>query len=221
MFLFIHIHKTAGSSAIHMMQGSFGDSVLTQSGIAIPHPVEVSSKYNAVLCHCYYGFRWYLPQDTQVATLLRSPVDRLKSLYEHARRNPKHHLRTIASGTFLEFGQHIEFPDIDNSYSRIFCGYTHDLNYDTLNRVTNTHYQAARHNLIHNVTVGITEHFSESMVMFRGKFGLHYHPTLTDGVADYPAVVDEEREIISDINIYDEMLYAEQLRIFRETVLNE
>ena len=88
---FLHIPKTAGTTLISIIDDHFNlESILHEqvwNKLLLKMP-ETFSQFKLIRGHFGYGLYRILPKKPLFLTMLREPVDRTLSFYEHIRRDP-------------------------------------------------------------------------------------------------------------------------------------
>lgn len=109
-FYFLHIHKTAGSTFIGILDRFFPTNAICRAQqwhqlLAIPeHEV---GRYQLFRGHFHYCLHTLLPRPPLFMTLLRDPVERAISRFQHLRRDHLHYLYPLARSMSLhEFLRH-------------------------------------------------------------------------------------------------------------------
>ena len=88
---FLHIPKTAGTTLISIIDDHFNlDSILHEQvwNEILPKIPETFSQFRLIRGHFGYGLHRVLTKKPLFLTMLREPVDRVLSFYEHIRRDP-------------------------------------------------------------------------------------------------------------------------------------
>lgn len=217
--VYIHIPKTAGTKLRHVLMASY-PSVGCSYGtppfrrIASLDPGELARfrRHPAVIGHeSYAGFRRHLGDKARYIAVLRNPVDRVISYYNHAQSHfPAYRERKVSLLRFLDIGE----PETSNLQTRYLSGRgleempnEGDIE-DILARI-----EAGR------LIVGIQEHLDESLACIglrgwtartaRGRINVSSfgftRASLTRG----------EIDAIRARNLLDFRLYAACLRRFR------
>jgi hypothetical protein len=103
---FVHIPKCAGSSFRLVLKRWFGSTALfldTHDESELRRAVETSAvPPRAIAGHIPFGLHGALALRPCYVSLVRHPLDRFVSLYQHARRTPGHPLHAAASRLDLE-----------------------------------------------------------------------------------------------------------------------
>ena len=92
---FLHIHKTAGTTMYAILERYFAlDEVCTayQWHQFLSIPFEQLSKYRLIRGHFHYCVHQLLPAKPIYMTMLREPVARVLSRYQHFKRDTTHYL---------------------------------------------------------------------------------------------------------------------------------
>ena len=183
--LFVHIPKTAGTAMFSIAASIHGRI----PGIVDPRIFHIPLDWNgsdddpdAVAAvrsrgpdslryssgHCSIRFRDHLPPDTRVITMLRDPVQRVRSAYANMRRDPNNGYHEIAiRATLEEILVARSLPEIDNGQVRRLAGIQPDAG-----PTDRSHLDLAIHNIEEEVAaVGFTERFDESFQLFRTELG--------------------------------------------------
>lgn len=121
---FLHIGKTGGTT----MLGAF-DRMLPHAEICpIRHMEEIEAcsyedlkRYRLFRGHFWYSVERYLPKNTRYFTVLRNPVDRAISTYDHIRKNPhgRHHIvKELSLEEYVDAPNEVSL-EIDNWQTRV------------------------------------------------------------------------------------------------------
>lgn len=183
--LFVHIPKTAGTAMFAIAASIHGRI----PGIVDPRIFHIPLDWNgsdddpdAVAAvrsrgpnslryssgHCSIRFRDHLPPDTRVITMLRDPVQRVRSAYANMRRDPNNGYHEVAIlATLEEILQARSLPEIDNGQVRRLAGIQPDAG-----PTDRSHLDLAIRNIDEETAaVGFTERFDESFQLFRTELG--------------------------------------------------
>ena len=129
---FIHIGKTAGVSLEHILNQHFPEKKICPYYYDLDFVDHAAEPLNYTL---FYGHNWYytlevMPKNTQPITILRDPVKRLLSSYEHILRDRNHtHHQLINSNTQspVDFLEHDYIKKLfSNAHTRVL-GTDYDL----------------------------------------------------------------------------------------------
>ena len=230
--LFVHIPKTAGTAMFSIAASIHGRI----PGIVDPRIFHIPLDWNgsdddpdAVAAvrsrgpdslryssgHCSIRFRDHLPPDTRVITMLRDPVQRVRSAYANMRRGPNNGYHEIAiRATLEEILVARSLPEIDNGQVRRLAGIQPDAG-----PTDRSHLDLAIRNIDEKITaVGFTERFDESFQLFRTELGWPRRGYMPLNVApkndrrNQPSA--ELIALIAERNAYDIELHAHAARRF-------
>ena len=183
--LFVHIPKTAGTAMFSIAASIHGRI----PGIVDPRIFHIPLDWNGAdddpdvvaavrsrnasslrysSGHCSIRFRDHLSPDTRVITMLRDPVQRVRSAYANLRRDPNNGYHEIAiRSTLEEILEARSLPEIDNGQVRRLAGVQPDAG-----PTDRSHLDLAIRNIDEEITaVGFTERFDESFQIFRTELG--------------------------------------------------
>ncbi len=235
--IFLHIPKTAGRTLTFLMQrhyGSLGTATVGEVDpfAAVVHPdsrwqrvVGLSNDEMAqvglIKGHMRFGLHEHLSGPYRYATLIREPVARVRSVFNHltsgrygagrteddgettkpdfpvaeqVRRECPDPMALVRSGLCLE---------VDNGQTRRLSGIDPPYGECTAEMLA-----VAKHNLrTHFSVVGVTDRFRETVVLMRRQ--LHWSSVLYQPMNGMPRVGDQgNAEAIATHNRYDLELYA-------------
>ena len=171
------------------------------------------SDLKAVLGHCQFGIHEQLARPANYITMLRHPVERVKSLYHFEKlvegKYGEHQGINMPGETTLEsFVESPPFEDVDNGQTRRISGLRPEVG-----GCTRTMLKRAKDNLRKNfAVVGLTERFDETLILLKQTFSwqrnVFYYPVNTN--PGRTAMTDESSETINTIlehNALDYELY--------------
>ncbi|QNN24131.1 sulfotransferase family protein [Planctomycetales bacterium ZRK34] len=227
LFLYLHIPKTGGSTLGSILYAQYHDGTYSKAeggylhaavyylpdGFIRPASDQIPrdqinamrrSDVNAVLGHFAYGLHEALGRPARYMTILREPVRRVLSLYNHLAA----YGQLPADMTVEDFVTGPYLAEACNDQVRRVAGCEPGI---ACNR---THLETAKHNLAHAIEfTGITERFDTCMLLAGRTFGwtesINYLPRLvnttkSDAANHSHAVLDMVREY----NQFDMELYA-------------
>jgi hypothetical protein len=167
-----HIPKTAGTTLRLFLWHQFSQDSIYHVGDDISGdrvrlremPVADKQSIRLVFGHICYGWHEFLPQPCEYTTLLRHPIDRLKSLYKFIRRDRTHRFHTYClTHTFMEYVTSGITCETDNGMVRQLCGldrWQKDSDNDLttpFGQVGVRHVNAAISNMFRFPVVGVTD----------------------------------------------------------------
>lgn len=136
-------------------------------------PQEERRKVSAFLGHEGFGFHELFPQPTTYITMLRDPVDRILSYYYYVHQSPENRMYETVVGNEMSLEAFVSSNvsnELDNSQTKFLAGletpYLYEGEYD------NDLLEEAKQNMnTHFSTVGLTERFNESLLLFKQQLG--------------------------------------------------
>ena len=166
----------------------------------------------AVLGHFYFGLHSWLTRPYIYITLLRDPVDRIRSLFSFHRlvqtRYGSH--EGICLPDEMDIHQFVQSPpylEVDNGQTRRISGLDAPMGHCTEQMLE----QACRNLNERFAVVGTTERFDELVVLLRRFFDwperLYYPTNVTTGNDEGTALTSETCELIRSYNALDQRLY--------------
>jgi hypothetical protein len=219
--IFLHIPKAGGTTFHDILERHFkpgeifdirvlGQKQTTQKEF-IDLSAEQKKKINLLKGHMEFGLHEQFGNaDVTYVTFLRSPVERIFSLYNYIHRRPKHYLYDKVVGQKMSFEEYAASDlteEIDNGQVRLISGT--DV---ALGKVDAGLLEQAKENLRKKfIGFGIVERFDESLILLKNKFGWKDYPVyrrlnVTENAKAEisPAV----RAAIEKRNSFDMELYA-------------
>jgi hypothetical protein len=193
--VFVHIPKTGGRTLSTALRYKHPSGFLRLSDkFERPEklqeiPLEDRRAAQVISGHISYGVHRYVPQECEYITILREPVARVISRYNHvlSRRDailgdPQHWLhRFVRSGMdFEKFIQAGVDPRLDNGQTRVISGRSLGDEQVSLGREA---LEDAKRNLEKFLVVGLTERFDESFILVRRALGWKLPMYETDNVS--------------------------------------
>jgi hypothetical protein len=226
--LFIHCPKTAGTTFFTLLSAHYpsGEIYRSQAGrlqdALQEHGWPVVARYRLMRAHYDTSITRFFPRRPVCVTMLRDPVERIISYYEHVRRSPNHkHHRRVIEGK-MSLAQFMDPPlarsDTSNFQVRQLAGAIRGPARGLPDSVL---LEIARVNLEECAYFGITERFDESLSLLHFTFGwrsieayenLNVSPTPTRR-GDHQ---DEVIAKIEEANVLDVQLYRHARRVFGE-----
>ena len=123
----------------------------------------------AVLGHFSFGIHSHIQRPAKYITLLRHPIDRVLSLYFHILKWPRTELQKHIAREEMSLEQFVTesgYLQADNGQTRRLAGEE-----PAFGCCSDELLESAKRNLAGHITVGLTERFDESIVVFRRTFG--------------------------------------------------
>lgn len=181
----------------------------------------------AVVGHFGFGLHRLLRKEADFGylTLVRSPAERIASLYRHIaffdKPDPDLHREVIASGISLhEFASSFPLLELENDQTRRIAGVP--------GPCTSADLERAKERLVNDFTfVGLTERFDESVVLLKRRLGwrkpLQYYPeNVSADLRMPPAPLDAGTvAVIHERNAYDLELHAFARELFDQARAKE
>ncbi len=216
--IFLHIPKTAGTTLRNIVYAQHGETKVApiyqdKWYIEIKEFSQLSderkNQANVIMGHFFYGFHNKLSGNRpyRYATMLRNPIARCLSLYNHLNNKQAHNslslqelLKTPTGSQFI------------NGQSSLISG-SHGFNFQK--KSTELLKQALKNIESHFAFVGLTERFNESMLLAHHQLGWKLQPYETRNTAkQWPVNYAEElkndkeaMDLLAELNQTDMLLY--------------
>jgi hypothetical protein len=218
--IFLHIPKTAGTTLYEILDHAFRSAeTLTFDGYN--HPEEIPefirapegkrARYNLIKGHLDFGLHRYIPRDSTYVTLLREPISRIVSFYDHARRHPQHYLYPVLKngGDLKKILKTHATTELFNQQTRMIAG---DEWCDLNRPVDAAALERAKDNMRkHFAVVGLTEEFDASLLLIRRaastKMPFYRKRNVAPTDARSDALDAETRGLVCEANTLDVELY--------------
>ena len=226
---FLHIHKTAGTSFINLLDQSYTVDEVCPSNWPYRqrlHEVTQDELRQARFVRGHFSYDGVMNQSIQkpfTLIFLRDPVMRFVSHYEHLKRSegdpPGIHER-IAHLSLEKFLLEPElFSAIANMGARLLCGFEPD------QYVAPPHLAVAKERLASFDFIGLTEEFEKSIIMFSHVFnlpGIRYlhHENVSPNKSARSQIESRTLDRIVEINQIDIELYEFGRQLFYKQVQN-
>jgi hypothetical protein len=170
--IFLHIAKTGGTTLNTTLRWVYGPSVCRRIPAGRPDEAyrwleeieePLGSEFQLLMGHTQFGVHEYVHEPARYFTMLRHPVRRAVSLYYYIKSGwPKSRYASMSLESFLE-SDHRSAQS--NDQVRVISGIDPDENPSEAIR-------RAKSNLENEFAAfGITEHFDESLLLFRRTLG--------------------------------------------------
>ncbi|NQV55355.1 MAG: sulfotransferase family 2 domain-containing protein [Rhodospirillales bacterium] len=174
-YLFLHIHKTAGTTLRYIVDQQFGpENVITycnQPSIQLLENLDAMltthPNYRAVIGHFKYGLHKKVSGPTRYITFLRHPVARTISQYKESLINQRERLEG-SDGKIMSLAESVAAnPEYYSDYQANYL-----VGDDFQPSPVNTLSGAALDNLGDNfAAVGLVEYFDQSVALMSAKLG--------------------------------------------------
>lgn len=226
--LFIHCPKTAGTTFFTLLSAYFspGEIYRSQAGPLQDALQEygwpVVARYRLMRVHYDFSITRYFPRRPVCVTMIRDPVERIISYFEHVRRSPNHkHYRTVVEGK-MSLEEFMDPPlarsDTCNFQVRQLAGAIRGPARDMPGSEL---LEIARVRLSELAFFGVTERFDDSLALLQYTFGwqpvkkyenLNVSPTPSRR-GDHPEHVVAKIELANELDL---QLYRHAHRVFEE-----
>jgi hypothetical protein len=223
---FVHIPKTAGTSFRWMLEAQYPAARCCQVYPALPglvfhvpgaYPPIDAGTANRIDCfssHAPLGTFPALERRLATITLLREPVSRELSLFAYSLPRAGRRRQDLEGLTLPQYIDLMRERHQDNMHVRMLsgAGFAGDLDEAALS--------AARSHLRERITAfGLTERFTDSMIVFARLFGWRSMRLVTRNVTPRPATAalpETLRQRLAEMNRYDTLLYEDARALFDE-----
>lgn len=223
--IFLHIHKCGGLTLQRIFRRNFGYSLprralhrlyshLRPKGQNLLEDLKNSQAVNRYLMgHFCFGIHKHLPGESQYVTMLRQPVERLKSLYVYSRNNPDAYYYQEAQGIpFFDFVDSGRVLETDNGMVRFLSG-DEDPAQTFINRrefgsISKADLEKAIENIENSqMCVGFLEEFDTSLMLFADKLKLKrkQYFRINEASNQFPRPTWDDR--LASYTKYDQALY--------------
>lgn len=210
--IFLHIPKTAGTTFNHILRDVYGAGFLRIPPRRWRKTKRIPEGVRVVTGHMPWGVhkRWRIAPN--YVTFLRDPVERLISLWWHAKKHTNHKRHSLARRcTVAEFARSRAFAELDNGMVRWLAGGLTTGIAPKKRRVTEQDYEVA---LVHcsQMLVGTTDTFRQDVRRFANRLGWRSVPKIQHQMVGKnrppaSAFTQGEIDIIRRVNQWDCQLY--------------
>lgn len=219
--IFIHIPKTAGSTLHRIIYRQYKAGELYHTDRQrdgwqrfTQWPQAQRARIRLLMGHIEMDAQDYLPRRAHFFTMLRDPVRRARSYFDHVRRIPEHYCHDLVYHSHMDIAQFAQSQAdvmMDNGQTRMLAGVLYKVPYGQLSEA---HLAQAKANLDKCLVVGLTEQFDQSLLLMRRVFGwrrLYYARRNVGQAAETrtPARerVDDTFAALEEVNRFDRALY--------------
>jgi hypothetical protein len=214
--IFIHIPKTAGSTLHRIIHRHYraGELYHTDRQPQGWHTFSQWSeaeraKIKLLMGHIEMGAAAFLPHSAHYFTMLRNPLRRAVSYYDHVYRIDEHychdllHQEQMSLADFARAGIDVM---MDNGQTRMLASALYDIPYGQL---TADVLAEAKKNLDTCLLVGLTEQFDQSLLLMRRLFGWHKLFYARRNVSQKQIKPDiDTLTVLRQVNQFDQELYT-------------
>lgn len=216
--IYLHIPKCAGSTMMGLLRANYGEGFYR-----VPNgggwrrfrklPQAKRARITCLTGHMPWGLGRYVPGACRYALLLRSPVERVASLYWFVRGFKKHRYHKQAAKMDLaHFVTSRAFADLDNGITRWLAGRRDVGSLKIRQELTDDDMQFAMTHLKASI-VGFVHSFDLTIHKWAHEFGWGHTMYRRKMVQSYPGLTEKEKRIIREYNRFDMALYEYALRV--------
>ena len=226
--IFLHIPKAAGTTLHSILESHYpAANTCSLFDPDIPAkefaawPLEKREPIRLLKGHVAFGLHESLVGETTYITVLRDPIERVKSHYYYAKRYPTHYLHkeiTERNMSLKDYATARLSDELDNGQVRMLAGIVSEKEL-ALGECSARLLQQAQRNIERHFSVtGLAERFDESLALMALRLGWDWTPSYESlNVAPEKGQVDAAtREAIERANPFDCELYAWAKRRFEE-----
>ncbi len=237
--VFIHMPKAAGSTLQRIIERQYGgQNIFNIDGndvstvqVSIDHLRSLSgTEREKVLClkgHVPFGIGQWLKNPVKYISMLREPVARIVSDYNYAASTPEHILYKRVNEenmSLIQFAEMRAQSGLANLYTRLLSGC---VNWDNIALskalLSQTELESAKENVRKCAAIGITEHFDESILIFKKALGWSSCGYIRENVTreervSRRAINSDVEKAIEEYNRLDMELYKYCREILDETI---
>lgn len=220
---FIHIPKTAGTTLAQIIASEYPKgSVLTFSDAQVTDKErarairEMPAETRIVAGHLHFGYTKLCPRECRPFTMLRDPVERFISLYYYIGREPKHHHHAAFQRGELSIAELAERQGraqacfIAGMAPKDAC--SHD---KLIARATENLEKAI-------VSVGLTERFDESLLLYNRALGWkvegYARANVTKDRPTQDRLAPHDLSVIREKSAVDQQVYEFASRLFEKRI---
>jgi hypothetical protein len=210
--IFLHIPKTAGTTFNSILRDVYGAGFLRIKPRHWQKTRRIPADVRVITGHMPWGVHKRWDVAANYVTFLRDPVERIISLWWHAKKHTNHKRHSLARRlTVGEFAQSRAFADLDNGMVRWLAGGLKTGIAQRKRPVTEEDYETA---LIHctGMLVGNTSTFKRDVRRFANRLGWGQMPRYQNRMVGKgrPCAATFDRagiDIIRQVNQWDCQLY--------------
>ena len=227
---FIHIPKTGGTTLNAIIDSQYDSKFIfstVQSFIINPESeyplVPNKTQIRIVKGHFSFGYHHLFEEAFTYVTVLRNPVARVISDYNHILNVPQHCLHNFVKQNNLSLDEYVSSGvwNSDNLQTRFLSGRHSEIAFA---KCTKDYFELAKSNLNQYFSVvGITERFDETLLLLQRTFGwddscLLYEKKRVNSNRHSYTVSNETIELIENYNSFDIELYEYAKSLFETRI---
>lgn len=229
---FLHLPKTGGTTLGDIIEQEYGkQNTLTvdQQFHTVVKPPEISDEdrqsIKVIKGHFCFGYHQFFDSSFSYFTLLRDPVKRVISDYNHIYRIPQHWLHHQVTSQNMSLEEYVSSGISklsENGQTRFLSGMNTEINFSQCSK---KHLELAKNNLERYFSVvGITERFDESLLLLQKRFGwsndcfLYEKKRVNKSKKSNLSLSQETKKTLEEFNLLDIELYEYARTIFEKQI---
>jgi Sulfotransferase family len=175
--IFLHLPKTGGTTLSSIMSRQYARDAVYALGLPLDQavanframPEEHRARIELLHGHMPFGLHTFLPQPSTYVTMLRDPVSRALSEYQHVLRTVGHPLHEAVVSRELSLEDYVGsgIRGVDNRQTAFLAGVVPEETREAGGPEMLE--QAREHLATHFAVVGLTEKFDESLLIMRSE----------------------------------------------------
>lgn len=229
---FLHLPKTGGTTLGDIIKQEYGAKntlTIDQQFHKVVKPPKISDEdkqaIKVIKGHFCFGYHQFFNSSFSYFTLVRDPIKRVISDYNHIYRIPQHwlhHQVTCQNMTLEEYVISGTSKLSENGQTRFLSGMNTEIDFGQCSR---EHLELAKNNLDQYFSVvGLTERFDESLLLLQKKFGwsddcfLYEKKRVNKSKKSHLSLSQKQKKTIEKFNLLDIELYEYAKAIFEKQI---